>query len=98
LRQPKRCVPGKFKAMVIGKHIARVRFHLDGKRLGTVTKPNGPGKTFVWVIDPTKYGPGEHRVVARVTFRASAHTKAKVRTITFSGCARRATESATFTG
>ena len=84
--------------MVIGKQIARVRFHLDGKPLGTVTKPNGPGNTFVWVIEPGNYGPGEHRVVARVTFQASARTKAKVRTITFSACARRATESARFTG
>jgi hypothetical protein len=98
LRGPKRCVPGKFRAMVIGKQIARVRFHLDGKPLGTVAKPNGPGKTFVWVIDPRKYAPGTHRVVARVTFRPSARTKAKVRTITFSGCARRATEAASFTG
>jgi hypothetical protein len=98
LRQPTRCVPGKFKAMVIGKQIARVRFYLDGRSLGTVTQANGPGGTFVRVIDPKRYSPGRHRVVARVMFKAAAQTKSKVRTITFSGCARRASESARFTG
>lgn len=98
LRGPTRCVPRAFKAIVIGRQIARVRFFLDGKLVATVTKANGPGGSFVRSFDPRKLSPGAHRVIARISFVASARTMSKVRTITFRGCARRATESARFTG
>ena len=90
LRGPTRCVARKFHAMVLGRQIARVRFYIDGKLVSTRTRANGPGGSFRLQVDPAKYGAGKHRVVARITFRASANTSSSTRTFTFRRCSRSA--------
>ena len=97
LRGPSRCVPRRFKAIVTGRRIARVRFYVDGKLASTLTRPNGTNATYQRVIDASKYPAGKHRVVAKIKFLASSQTKEATQTITFSRCAR-AVKTVKFTG
>ena len=55
LRGPTKCVARKFHAMVTGRQIARVRFYVDGKLVSTRTRPNGPGMSYRYRVDPAKY-------------------------------------------
>jgi hypothetical protein len=104
LRAASGCPPQAFFARVTGRRIARVTFTLDGKRYGTVTRPDARG---VWKVrvDPRRLSVGKHRLVATATFRTStsasvrqaASPTRKVMSVTFTVCARRASRP-TFTG
>jgi hypothetical protein len=90
LSGPTRCVAKTFNATVVGRQIARVRFYVDGKLASTRTTANGPGNSFRLAVDPATYGTGQHRVVARIQFRAAARTSMQTKTFTFRRCDRSA--------
>ncbi|MEA2220073.1 MAG: trimeric autotransporter adhesin [Solirubrobacteraceae bacterium] len=90
LSGPTKCVAKRFNAMVLGRQIARVRFYVDGKLVATKTSPNGPGNSYRTSIDPSLFGAGKHRVVARIQFRAAARTAMQTKTFTFRRCDRAA--------
>jgi hypothetical protein len=89
---------------VTGRQIARVTFTLDGKRYATVTRADGRG---VWKVrvDPRRLSAGKHRLVATASFTSSARASlrqagrpaAKVMSVTFTVCARKASRP-TFAG
>ncbi|MEA2191145.1 MAG: large repetitive protein [Solirubrobacteraceae bacterium] len=96
LAGPKRCVSGPFVAKVSGRGIAKVVFLLDGRKVRTVTAQ--PGRTVFKVrINPGRTGSKVHGVTARVTYKASAHTRANTLRLVYLGCVRRAL-AARFTG
>ena len=70
------CTSG-FRATVRGKHIKRVVFRLDGKRIES--HGNGPYHVFVRAL------PGAHKVTARVTFKDA--TRAKTLALGYRACA-----------
>jgi hypothetical protein len=97
------CPPQAFFARVTGRQIARVTFTLDGRRYATVTRADARG---VWKVrvDPRRLSAGKHRLVATASFKsgatrakASARAAAKVMSVTFTVCARKASRP-TFAG
>jgi hypothetical protein len=79
-----KCALKPFNAYVTLKGVRRVRFMVDGKLLRTVRKPDKHGQ-FVTRIDPAKLGAGQHRLTAKVTFRARGK-KARVVSVRFRKC------------
>lgn len=89
------CVARKFKVTVRGKQIQRVEFRVDGKRRATVSKPDAGGR-FVFKVNPRKFKPGSHVLVARSVFTAASNTRAKTMKLRFARCVRRTAPA--FTG
>jgi hypothetical protein len=97
---PARVVPGSAKmgglracpttkvvaATVTGKRIVKVTFYVDGRKVKTLTKPNGKGGAFKLPMDVRKLAYGSHRVRAKVQFAKSSGTKAKTLRLSFSRC------------
>jgi hypothetical protein len=97
---PARVVPGSAKmrgpracaktnvvaASVTGKRIVKVTFYVDGRKVKTLTKPNGKAGAFKLPINVRKLGYGAHRVQAKVQFATSSGTKAKTLRLSFSRC------------
>jgi prealbumin domain-containing protein len=97
---PARVVPGSAKmsgpracpttkvvaATVTGKRIVKVTFYVDGRKVKTLTKPNGKGGAFKLPIDVRKLAYGSHRVRVKVQFAKSSGTKAKTLRLSFSRC------------
>ena len=108
---PARVVPGSAKmkgprvctrsnavaATVTGKRIVKVTFYVDGRKVKTLTKPNGKGGAFKLPINVRKLGFGSHRVIAKVQFAKSSGTKARTLRLSFSRCASAAAQPK-FTG
>jgi Prealbumin-like fold domain len=108
---PARVVPGSAKmkgprvctrsnavaATVTGKRIVKVTFYVDGRRVKTLTKPNGKGGAFKLPINVRKLGYGSHRLIAKVQFAKSSGTKARTLRLSFSRCASAAAQPK-FTG
>jgi prealbumin domain-containing protein len=98
---PARVVPGSAKmkgprvctrsnavaATVSGKRIVKVTFYVDGRKVKTLTKPNGKGGAFKLPINVRKLGYGSHRLIAKVQFAKSSGTKARTLRLSFSRCA-----------
>ncbi|KKK78733.1 hypothetical protein LCGC14_2840590, partial [marine sediment metagenome] len=83
------CAPGSFRMRVRGTRIAKVTFYLNGRRIGTLRKPNR-GKSYAATIRRNRLRVGSNRVKARVDFTAgSASTRKTVRR-TVRRCARKA--------
>ena len=76
-RPPANACTAGFQATVRGKLIKRVVFSLDGKRIGTRTKP----AFRVWV----RASGGMHSIKARVTFKDA--TRAKTLKFRYRACA-----------
>ena len=72
----KRCSEG-FRAAVRGRHIARVVFRLDGRRIAS--RNDSPYRVFV------RATPGAHTVTAHVTFTDA--TRAKTLSVPYRACA-----------
>jgi prealbumin domain-containing protein len=108
---PARVVPGSAKmkgprvctrsnavaATVSGKRIVKVTFYVDGRKVKTLTKPNGKGGAFKLPINVRKLGYGSHRLIAKVQFAKSSGTKARTLRLSFSRCASAAAQPK-FTG
>jgi hypothetical protein len=108
---PARVVPGSAKmkgprvctrsnavaATVSGKRIVKVTFYVDGRKVKTLTKPNGKGGTFKLPINVRKLGFGSHRLIAKVQFAKSSGTKARTLRLSFSRCSSAAAQPK-FTG
>jgi hypothetical protein len=91
------CPVRAFNVRVTGRSIRRVTFSVDGRRVGTVTRPDRLGRWQVR-INPRRLRVGTHRVVARVEFIRGAGRARTLRT-SFRTCARPAAQSApSFTG
>ena len=87
LSGPGRCVSRSFKAAVRGRNISQVLFILDGKKLRTVK--SRPGRTVFSVrIDPRRQSYRAHRVIALVSFRASANRRPRTLRMVYVRCAR----------
>lgn len=84
LQAPSGCVYRAFKARVLGTHIAKVRFYVDGKLKKTMTKPTkkvGLSQVFVLKINPLTLKVGVHRVIAKATYEAATSNNPK--TVTY---------------
>jgi hypothetical protein len=84
------CPVRAFSVRVSGRQIRRVTFSVDGRRIGSVTRPDRLGR-FEARIDPRRYRAGGHRVRARVEFRRGAGSARTLRT-SFRICARPAAQ------
>jgi hypothetical protein len=82
------CVARKFNVTVSGRQILRVEFRVDGKKRATVGKPDSKGR-YVFNVDPKKFKPGSHLLVAKSVFNADSNTKAKTMKLRFARCVRR---------
>ena len=80
VRAAGRCVRASFVATVTGRHIQRVVFRRDGRRLFVDT--DAPFRTLV--------GPraGRHRLTARVSFTAASGTPPRTLALRYRNCAR----------
>jgi hypothetical protein len=89
------CVARKFNVTVRGRQILRVEFRVDGKKRASVSKPDSSGG-YVFKVDPKKFKPGSHLLVAKSTFTAASNTNAKTMKLRFARCVRRTAPA--FTG
>jgi hypothetical protein len=73
------------RATVSGRRIVRVTFVLDGRRLRTLTRPDGHGR---WSVPLTlsRLPFGGHDLLARVQFASSAATPIRTLRLRFSRC------------
>jgi hypothetical protein len=85
LRGPSGCVRQAFRARVSGRSIAAVAFHVDGKLFKRLS---GERAQYSVKVKPGRYGPGRHKLVARVTFVSGSGTQARKLPLTFRRCAR----------
>jgi hypothetical protein len=90
------CKGTPFNVVVSGRQIQRVVFTIDGKVVRTLTKPNS-GNRYKLAVNPRRYSPGTHRVLARTVFRTKSGTKSRTLRTVFSRCAARAI-APSFTG
>jgi hypothetical protein len=96
LRGPSGCISRSTHVLrVTGSRIARVSFYVDGKYVGTRTKPNS-GSAYTVTVRGAKLRRGSHRVVARVTYQAGTTPQSRTLNLTFARCARALTPK--FTG
>jgi hypothetical protein len=72
---------------VRGKRIARVSFYIDGRYVGTRTRPNR-GSAYTVTVRGSRLRTGAHRVVARVTYKADTNPRTRTLTLAFARCAR----------
>jgi hypothetical protein len=96
LEGPTGCVRRPFEAVVRGTGIARVEFHLDGRREKTLRRANH-ARAFALRVDPARLRLGVHRVLAKVTFAPAAGARARTYRLSFQRCPR-ALRAPRFTG
>jgi hypothetical protein len=89
------CVARSFYATVRGKQITKVVFRIDGKKRATVSSPDSKGR-FKFKVNPKKFKPGSHLLVARSTFAADSNTAPKTMRLRFSRCVKKTAPA--FTG
>jgi hypothetical protein len=80
LRGPSGCAGRTVKATVSGRSIKTVTFTLDGKR---VKRLSGAGS---YSVRSATLSAGIHRIKAKVTFKAAAHTRSRTHLLTFHHC------------
>ena len=90
------CQGKPFTVRVKGRSINRVEFSIDGKKRKTVTRPDSAGR-YKFRVDPRKFKPGSHRLVARAVFDPASGTRPKSMAMRFSRCVR-AAQAPAFTG
>ena len=96
LRGPTGCIAARTHVLTVtGSRILRVSFYLDGRYIGTRTKPNR-GSTFTMTIRGAKLRVGSHVVLAKVTYRPGSNPQTRTLTLAFARCARAVTPK--FTG
>ena len=89
------CVARRFNVVVRGTQISRVEFRIDGKKRATLHKPDSKGR-YILRVDPKKFKPGSHLLVAKSVFTAASNTPAKSLRLRFARCVRRTAPA--FTG
>jgi len=88
LRGPTGCVSSaRHVARVTGSRIARVSFYVDGRYVGTRTRPNS-GRSYTVTVRGSRLRRGAHIITARITFAADTTPKTKTIRIAFARCAR----------
>jgi hypothetical protein len=88
LRGPTGCVSNASHVLTVrGKRIARVSFYIDGRYVGTRTKPNR-GAAYTVTVRGSRLRKGAHRVVARVTYTPDTNPRTRTLTLAFARCAR----------
>jgi hypothetical protein len=96
LRGPTGCISNATHVLTVrGKRIARVSFYVDGRYVGTRTKPNS-GSAYTVTVRGSRLRTGAHRVIARVTYLPDTNPRSKTLTLAFARCARAVTPK--FTG
>jgi hypothetical protein len=96
LRGPTGCVSRASHVLTVrGSRIARVSFYVDGRYVGTRTRPNR-GTAYTVTVRGGRLSRGSHRVTARVTYVAGTNPKTKTLRLSFARCARAVTPK--FTG
>jgi hypothetical protein len=90
------CVAKAFTVKVSGRSIDRVVITIDGKRKAILHASGTNGKTVKFKVDPRKFKPGSHLLVAKTYFTADTGTKPKTLKLRFSRCIRRTAPA--FTG
>jgi hypothetical protein len=82
---PEGCLMRPVNARVRGRHIRRVVFHLDGRRLETVSRPDRRGRFGVTVHRRT-LAPGKHVLRAKVVFVRRAKRRPAFLTLRIQRC------------
>ena len=96
LRGPTGCISSATHVLTVrGSRIARVSFYVDGRYVGTRTKPNR-GSAYTVTVRGSRLRTGAHRVVARVTYVPGTNPRSRTLTLAFARCARAVTPK--FTG
>ena len=96
LRGPTGCVSSRTHVLTVrGQRIARVSFYLDGRYIGTRTRPN-KGAAYTVTIRGRKLRRGSHLVTARITYLAGSNPQTRTLQLAFARCARAVTPK--FTG
>jgi hypothetical protein len=96
LRGPTGCISSRAHVLTVrGSRIARVSFYVDGRYVGTRTRPNR-GTAYTVTVRGSRLRTGSHRVVARVTYVAGTNPQTRTLTLAFARCARAVTPK--FTG
>jgi hypothetical protein len=85
LHGPAGCTAGTAVAVVRGRHIGRVAFRLDGRRLSTVRRADRRGRWSARVA-PGRLRRGIHRLSATVAFTASSGERTRTLRSSFSRC------------
>jgi hypothetical protein len=89
LRMPSSCPRTRFVRLVVtGREIERITFRLDGRRVGSLTRPND-GRRWVVTRRTRSLRFGRHRFVARVVFTERSGRRAVRLTGTIRRCAPR---------
>jgi hypothetical protein len=97
LRGPSGCPRNNVvAATVTGRHIVKVTFYVDGKKVKTLTKPN-KGTRWVLPLNVRRMAYGSHRVQAKVQFAKASATQSKTLRLSFSRCGQTAAQPQ-FTG
>jgi hypothetical protein len=73
------------QAAVTGRHIVKVTFYVDNRKVKTLTSANSKGR---WALKVAmrKVAYGKHRITARVEFAKRSGTSAKTLRLSFSRC------------
>src|SRR4051795_4617746 len=88
LRGPTGCISSATHVLTVrGSRIARVSFYVDGRYVGTRTKPNR-GTTYTVTVRGSRLARGAHRVIARVTYVPGTNPRTRTLTLAFARCAR----------
>ena len=96
LRGPSGCVSSRTHVLTVrGTRIARVSFYLDGRYIGTRTRPNR-GTAYTVTVRGSKLRRGSHLVTARITYVAGSNPQSRTLQLAFARCARAVTPK--FTG
>ena len=96
LRGPTGCVSNATHVLTVrGKRIARVTFYVDGRYIGTRTRPNR-GTAYTVTVRGSRLRRGSHVVTARVTYLPDTNPQTKILRLSFARCARSVTPK--FTG
>jgi hypothetical protein len=96
LRGPVGCVSSRAHVLSVrGQRIARVSFYIDGRYVGTRTRPNR-GTAYTVTVRGSRLRRGSHSVVARITYQAETTPHTRTLMLAFARCARAVTPK--FTG
>jgi hypothetical protein len=74
LKGPQGCVRGPFHASIKSKGVSSVSFYVDGHRVKTLTSKSSRGGLLSVSIDVSKLAIGPHKVMAKITMKASSTT------------------------
>lgn len=77
MKGPQGCVRHKFRISIKSANVASVTFYLDKHKLKTLTAKNARKGLLTIEINPAKLKVGVHKLLAKITMKHTASTKAK---------------------